>query len=140
MIDSRSKLRGIKPSFFALDNKETRILKAVIFSIIWFVGLTTFTGIYQESIFDSRSFTNGGWEEFYYTNENIVYILPLVVGIIFIVKKFCFPKVTLTKSVDAKLDKNLSNADELKKYSDLRDQGIITEEEFQAKKKKLLDL
>ena len=33
-----------------------------------------------------------------------------------------------------------SNADELKKYADLRDQGIITEEEFQAKKKKLLDL
>ena len=33
-----------------------------------------------------------------------------------------------------------SNADELKKYSDLKDQGIITEKEFQAKKKKLLDL
>ena len=33
-----------------------------------------------------------------------------------------------------------SNADELKKYSNLKDQGIITEEEFQAKKKKLLDL
>ena len=33
-----------------------------------------------------------------------------------------------------------SNADELKKYADLRDQGIITEEEFQSKKKKLLDL
>ena len=35
---------------------------------------------------------------------------------------------------------NISDADELKKYSDLKDQGIITEEEFQAKKKKLLDL
>ena len=33
-----------------------------------------------------------------------------------------------------------SNADELKKYADLRDQGIITEDEFQAKKNKLLDL
>ena len=33
-----------------------------------------------------------------------------------------------------------SNADELKKYAELRDQGIITEEEFVAKKKKLLDL
>ena len=32
-----------------------------------------------------------------------------------------------------------SNADELKKYADLKDQGIITEDEFQAKKKKLLD-
>ena len=33
-----------------------------------------------------------------------------------------------------------SNADELKKYAELRDQGIITEEEFQSKKSKLLDL
>ena len=34
----------------------------------------------------------------------------------------------------------VSEADELKKYAELKDQGIITEEEFQAKKKKLLDL
>ena len=33
-----------------------------------------------------------------------------------------------------------SNADELEKYAELKDQGIITEDEFQAKKKKLLDL
>ncbi len=33
-----------------------------------------------------------------------------------------------------------SDADELKKYADLRDQGIITEDEFKAKKNKLLDL
>ena len=33
-----------------------------------------------------------------------------------------------------------SNADELKKYAELRDKGIITEEEFQSKKKKLLDI
>tara|TARA_B100000212_G_scaffold313290_1_gene266094 strand:- start:50 stop:256 length:207 start_codon:yes stop_codon:yes gene_type:complete len=32
-----------------------------------------------------------------------------------------------------------SNADELKKYAELRDQGIIKEEEFQSKKKKQLD-
>ena len=36
--------------------------------------------------------------------------------------------------------KTKKNADELKKYAELRDQGIITEEEFQAKKNKLLDL
>ncbi len=35
---------------------------------------------------------------------------------------------------------NISDADELKKYADLRDQGVITEEEFQAKKRQLLDL
>ena len=35
---------------------------------------------------------------------------------------------------------NFSDADELEKYAKLRDKGIITEIEFQAKKKKLLDL
>ena len=33
-----------------------------------------------------------------------------------------------------------SNADEIKKYKDLFDNGIITQEEFEAKKKQLLDL
>ena len=44
------------------------------------------------------------------------------------------------KMFEPKIYTTTSNADELKKYSDLRDQGIITEEEFQSKKKKLLDL
>lgn len=35
---------------------------------------------------------------------------------------------------------NLSNADELKKYKELLDMGIITQEEFDAKKKQLLGL
>ena len=48
--------------------------------------------------------------------------------------KFKFP------NLEPRIYTTTSNADELKKYSDLRDQGIITEEEFQAKKKKLLDL
>ena len=34
----------------------------------------------------------------------------------------------------------LSNAEELKKYKDLLDAGIITQEEFDAKKKQLLGL
>ena len=33
---------------------------------------------------------------------------------------------------------DISNADELKKYKDLLDSGIITQEEFDAKKKQLL--
>ena len=44
------------------------------------------------------------------------------------------------KKFEPRIYKTTSNADELKKYSDLKDQGILTEEEFQAKKKKLLDL
>ena len=33
-----------------------------------------------------------------------------------------------------------SVADELKKYKELKDEGVLTEEEFQAKKKQLLGL
>lgn len=35
---------------------------------------------------------------------------------------------------------NLSIADEIKKYAELKEQGLLTEEEFQAKKKQLLRL
>ena len=44
------------------------------------------------------------------------------------------------KKFEPRIYTTTSNADELKKYADLKDQGIITEEEFLAKKKKLLDL
>ena len=44
------------------------------------------------------------------------------------------------KQFNTEVSNTTSNADELKKYADLRDKGIISEEEFQAKKKKLLDL
>lgn len=40
----------------------------------------------------------------------------------------------------AKETVSLSNADELKKYKELMDIGAITQEEFEAKKKQLLDL
>ena len=44
------------------------------------------------------------------------------------------------KRIDANTDAYKEKTDELKKYSKLRDKGVITEEEFQSKKKKLLDL
>lgn len=45
------------------------------------------------------------------------------------------------KSVQDKLDSsNISNADELKKYKELWDNGIISKEEFDAKKRQLLGL
>ena len=45
------------------------------------------------------------------------------------------------KSAQNKFDSvNFSNADELKKYKDLLDSGVITQEEFDAKKKQLLGL
>tara|TARA_R100000655_G_scaffold66997_1_gene105418 strand:- start:261 stop:926 length:666 start_codon:yes stop_codon:yes gene_type:complete len=44
------------------------------------------------------------------------------------------------KQFNSEVFNTTSNADELKKYAELRDQGVITEEEFQAKKRQLLDL
>ena len=50
-----------------------------------------------------------------------------------------FDKLNL-KKFEPRIYTTNSNADELKKYAELRDKGVITEEEFQSKKKKLLDL
>lgn len=41
---------------------------------------------------------------------------------------------------NAIVNRDISSADELKKYKDLLDQGIISQEEFDAKKKQLLGL
>lgn len=41
---------------------------------------------------------------------------------------------------NAKIESTVSNADELKKFKELLDMGIITQEEFDAKKKQLLGL
>ena len=51
-----------------------------------------------------------------------------------------FDKLKTIRKFEPRIYTTTSNAEELKKYAELRDQGIITEEEFQAKKKQLLDL
>ena len=73
----------------------------------------------------------GVWFDALNGNYFVFLGLPIILGWVIISVKVWFPKVILTKQVEP----DLSNADELKKYADLRDQGIITEEEFQAKKK-----
>ncbi|MBQ2940785.1 MAG: SHOCT domain-containing protein [Clostridia bacterium] len=42
--------------------------------------------------------------------------------------------------VSSPVAESTSNADELKKYKELLDSGVITQEEFDAKKKQLLGL
>ena len=53
---------------------------------------------------------------------------------------YLFEAKKTTSKRRRRVNSNISDADELKKYAELRDQGIITEEEFQDKKKILLDL
>ena len=78
-------------------------------------------------------------------NTLIVPIIIILIPIFFITRYIWFEKSRnrifygLFSKFQPRIYTTISNADELKKYADLRDQGIITEEEFQAKKKKLLD-
>ncbi|MBQ3052554.1 MAG: SHOCT domain-containing protein [Clostridia bacterium] len=64
-------------------------------------------------------------------------------------KKLNTEALTIKNFVEEKLDKNenstnifnpLSSADELKKYKELLDTGVITQEEFDATKKQLLGI
>ena len=48
--------------------------------------------------------------------------------------------VKFKSSENSSSESTNSDADELKKFAELKDQGIITEDEFNAKKKQILDL
>ncbi len=48
--------------------------------------------------------------------------------------------INLQKTEDRTVEVKSSNADELKKYKELLDDGVITQDEFDAKKKQLLGL
>ena len=48
--------------------------------------------------------------------------------------------INLQKTEDRTVEVKSSNADELKKYKELLDDGVITQAEFDAKKKQLLGL
>ena len=78
-------------------------------------------------------------------NTLIVPFLILLIPIFFITRYIWFEKSRnrifygLFSKFQPRIYTTISNADELKKYSELKDQGIITEDEFQAIKKKLLD-
>ena len=49
-------------------------------------------------------------------------------------------KAAENESTESAVVQKLSNADEIKKYKELADNGIITQDEFEAKKKQLLGL
>ena len=72
----------------------------------------------------------------------IPFILILVLVIAYIISDKYLDKLLDTNTVFSTQKKanSASNADELIKYKDLLDKGIITQEEFDAKKKQLFDL
>ena len=129
-------------------NKTKKLIKNLSLNFLWLIIYCIFFAVVESwlqgiAIQYNDPFNENPWIDtarslFDAVNSNYpVFLgLPIVLGWVIISVKVWFPKVILTKQVKP----DLSNADELKKYADLRDQGIITEEEFQAKKKKLLDL
>ena len=124
-------------------NKSKKLIKNIGFNLLWLVGYCIFFAIVESWLqgmatdpYNPMFKTALVWFDAVNGNYPVFLGFPIVLGWVIISVKVWFPKVILTKQVKP----DLSNADELKKYADLRDQGIITEEEFQAKKKKLLDL
>ena len=131
-------------------NKLTRLALNIGFVVVWYWVCCFIIDTYRD--------TPG-----YSPEQDLINLIGLFVPILFITSLFWFKNIlnifkkikdipnTLSKakketkkrlkSTAKYLSKsNISDADELKKYAELRDKGIITEEEFQAKKKIILDL
>ncbi len=72
-------------------------------------------------------------------DENTVFFKKKNLKVAEDIRSFLEEKI-INKSSRVPMTQPLSSADELKKYKDLLDQGIITQEEFDAKKKQLLGL
>ena len=124
------------------SKKSKKLLKNIGFNLLWLILYIIFFSFLkswlQDMATDSSNPLFRGDVLLDAVNKNYPIFLgfPVLLGWIIISIKVWFPKTFLTEQ----LKPELSNADELKKYAELRDQGIITETEFQAKKKKLLDL
>tara|TARA_Y100001968_G_scaffold177367_1_gene162500 strand:+ start:65 stop:442 length:378 start_codon:yes stop_codon:yes gene_type:complete len=124
-------------------DKNVRLKNAIIQNVAWFVIWTLIFGIVESwlqsiaiDIYNPFQLIASKWFALLNDNYALFWFTPIAIGWLFIAKRIWFPKVVLTKSIETKG----SEADELKKYAELKDQGIITEEEFQAKKKQILGL
>ena len=133
-------------------NKFTRLGINIFIIVFWF-----FLSANLWSNLDNYAINNNP-SLFVFLTEYYVGNIPLLYLILFLIPSFLisrfiwfeksrnrifygiFDKLKRLKKLEPRIYTTTSNADELKKYTDLRDKGIITEEEFQAKKKKLLDL
>ena len=72
----------------------------------------------------------------------VLLVIGVIETVVYFVKKRKNASVTESASVEVEVatTPQKENIDELKKYKELLDQGIITQEEFDAKKKQLLGL
>ena len=124
-------------------NKFLRLLINIALIIVWFALGSLFDGqVLQSKLINTIFFFFAGvmvnfdvylnvGQTFYKFIEAVIKFTPIIL----------FTWYFWNENIKLRLRKytTTSNAGELKKYADLKSQGIITEEEFQAKKKKLLD-
>ena len=125
-------------------NKFLRLLINIFLIVIWFL-IFAFPLNALLSILAWNEFM--GWLVF--RGIRIHMIMICVLPMFFITRYVWFEKsrnrifyglFNKFRKFQPRIYTTTSNADELKKYAELRDKGIITEEEFQSKKRKLLDL
>ena len=127
-----------------LKNKSLRLLINVVVIFAYYVVFNEISWklMLRDNVFDLTGPL--GYESFIII-EFLIFLIP----IFFITRYIWFEKsrnkifyglFNNFKKFEPRIYTTTSNADELKKYAELRDKGIITEEEFQSKKKKLLDL
>ena len=124
-------------------NKFLRLLINIALIIVWFALGSLFDGqVLQSKLINTIFFFLAGLivnfdvylnvgQTFYKFIEAIIKFTPIIL----------FTWYFWNENIKLRLRKytTTSNSDELKKYADLKSQDIITEEEFQAKMKKLLD-
>ena len=100
----------------------------------------TFTGVLLRCIiwgFVTRAIVKGKG----YENYNSWFWCGFFLGIIALIVAACKPAVNATQSyAPVPVQPQASDADELKTYKELLDSGAITQEEYEAKKKQLLNI
>ena len=121
-----------------MAKKSKKLLKNIGFNLLWLIGYSIFFAFVESWLQGMATDTSNPMFRtagvlFDAVNKNYPIFLgfPVILGWIIISVKVWFPKVVLAEQIKP----NLSTADELEKYAELRDKGIITEEEFQAKRK-----
>lgn len=121
---SEQRTKGYRGKMFGADILVYVIVYAVIFVLSFFAGLLMRTPIWAV----------GSLIMF------IVFLISIAVAIF--LPLFCgLVQAAFYEEIMSNLNKKIkSDVDELKKYKELLDSGIITQEEFNAKKKELLNL
>lgn len=131
--------------------KHDFISPFILIIIISFVGYICNSGKYgfvDKSLRKSSGISKySSYVSHVYIDVNYWFILLLVIGLLFISMIFIFGENEknynsevkhLKKVVNTK--KNISEEDKLKKYKKLLDEGLITEEDYNIKKKEILNI